>query len=486
MSAAADAGTWGGVRIAGIDLALPLSVLREVVPGGELTALPSGQPGVIGALALRGASVPVVDLGAVLGRMADTTAALVLLVVHGERLLGLACQAVHGVFAAEAGSRVTPADGAEAPAGRLFDGSVRRADNGALVNLLSVEALAALPGLPWIADPEPRRRHEIAPDEAETAPRRALMLLHAGSVRLAIDAEAVETTLWQPVLDRSVLARGHCRGTLEVAGQRVGALDLVALCGLHDRDAAPRGQAVVVRRPEGLAALLVERVVDIVPAAAEAIVHGRLVGLTGGPLFAGLYSDPRWGEHLLLDVEALGRQPELQTLAATNVAIGAGATAGRGTATAAATAGETTLLTLRLPHEVAVPIDQVDEVLPFGGVDAMFGPDAPLRRVQRLRGQVVPVLCLARLLGGHPGAAAPSAAVLVVRAGDGWIGFATPQMNSIEPCAWRRRLPAHEASGAAAQEVVGVGAAGSQRTLRLVDLRSLAQALAAEALRAAA
>lgn len=484
MSAAA--GTWGGVRIAGIDLALPLSVLREVVPGGDLVALPCGQPGVIGALALRGASVPVVDLGPVLGRTADTVASLVLLVVHGERLLGLACQAVHGVFAAEAGSRVAPAGGAEAPAGRLFDGSVRRADTGALVNLLSVEALAALPGLPWIADPEPRRSHEIAPDEAEAAPRRALMLLQAGSVRLAIDAEAVETTLWQPALDRSVLARGHCRGTLEVAGQRVGALDLVALCGLHDRDAAPRGQAVVVRRPEGLAALLVERVVDIVPAAPEAIVHGRLVGLTGGPLFAGLYSDPRWGEHLLLDVEALGRQPELQTLAATNVAIGGGA--GHGTATAAATAGETTLLTLRLPHEVAVPIDHVDEVLPFGGVDAMFGPDAPLRRVQRLRGQVVPVLCLARLLGGHPGAAAPSAAVLVVRAGEGWIGFATPQMNAIEPCAWRRRLPAHEAAGAAAQEVVGVGvgAAGSQRTLRLVDLRSLAQALAAEAQQAAA
>lgn len=482
MNAAADAGTWGDVRIAGITLALPLAVLREVVPRGELAALPCAHPGVLGALTLRGASVPVLDLGPLLGRGGGTPSPLVLLIVHGERLLGLACEEVHGVFTAEADSRVAPAGAAEDPVARLFDGSVRRADSGALVNLLSVEALAALPGLPWIADPEPRRRHEIAPDEAEAAPRRALMLLHAGSVRLAIDADAVETTLWQPGLDRSVLARGHCRGTLEVAGQRIGALDLVALCGLHDRDAAAREQAIVVRRPEGLAALLVERVADIVPAAPEAVVGGRLFGLTGASLFAGLYTDPRWGEHLLLDVDALGAHPELQTLAATNVAVGS-ATAG---GVAAAATGET-LLTLRLPHEVAVPIDQVDEVLAFGGVDAMFGPDAPLRRVQRLRGQVVPVLCLARLLGGHPGAAAPSAAVLVVQAGDGWIGFATPQMNAIEPCAWRRRLPVHEGGqGAAVQEVVGVGAAGAERTLRLVDLRALAQALAADGLRPAA
>ncbi|MBK1712931.1 hypothetical protein CKO43_09085 [Rubrivivax gelatinosus] len=482
--AATDAGTWGDVVVAGIALALPLAALREVLPRGALAALPCDHAAVLGAMPVRGVSVPVIDLGLMLGRSPAAPAPFVLFVVHGSRLLGLACDAVNGVFAAAANSRSATRN-VDSRAGHLFDGSVRRADNAALVNLLSVDALAAMPGIPWIVDPEPERQLGADADSgaagAVETPVRSLMLLHAGRVRLAIDANAVEATLWQPHLTSSVLAQGACRGVLDFGTRRIGAVDLVALCRLHAQAGSGSRQAIVLRHAQGLVALLVERVVEIVRVPAVDIVGGTLFGLPQPELFEGMFRDATWGEHLILNAAALGAHPELEALAATNTDSG----------TAQQQHGETrkgtaqALITLRLPQEVAVPIDQVDEVLPFGGVDGMFGPDTVLRRVQQLRGRVVPVICLARLLGWHPGSASPSAAVLVVRAGEQWIGFATPRMDSIEHSDWRRRLPASDgAPGVAAQvaqrEIVSVGAPGAERTLRLVDLQALAEALLSE------
>ena len=36
--------------------------------------------------------------------------------------------------------------------------SLRRADEGTLVSVLSAEALAQMPQVPWVDDPEPRRQ----------------------------------------------------------------------------------------------------------------------------------------------------------------------------------------------------------------------------------------------------------------------------------------------------------------------------------------
>lgn len=464
------ASRWGGVTVAGMALALPLAALREVVAAPALVPLPCDHPAVAGALPLRGVSVPVLDLGAALGRAQPGAAPYVLLVVHHGRVLGLACGGVQGIFAAEAGSRATAhaADGALP----LFAGSVRRAGDGALVNLLAMDALAALPGVPWIDDPEPERELGVqdTPDHDAAAPRhRSLMLLHSGGMRFAIDAQAVHATLWQPQVEPSSLSHGSCRGVVAVGAHRAAAVDLLALAGLPPAAARP-SQAVVLRSGNGLVALLVEQVVEIVRVPADDVVSALLLGLPRPALFGGLLPQPA-GDHLVLDAAALAADGELAALASLHDAAA-------GADPAAAPPGRA-LITVRAPHEIALPIDQVQEVLPYGCIDGQFGADTVLRRVQVINGRAVPVVCLARLLGRSPGPVDPMAAVLVAASGDRWVGFGVSRLEAIVHADSEHTLPGQQA-------VATIGNAGGARTLPLLDLQALADAIVADPSRLAA
>lgn len=461
---------WGGVTVAGMALALPLDALREVVTAPALQPLPCGHPAVAGALALRGVSVPVLDLAAALGRPPQAAAPYVLLVVHGARVLGLACSGVQGIFAAEPGSRATArsADGTSP----LFAGSVRRAGDGALVNLLAMDALAALPGVPWIDDPEPERQlgsRDGPPADAAAASHRSLMLLHSGGLRFAIDAEAVHATLWQPQVEPSSLARGSCRGVVAVGPHRAAAVDLLALSGLPPAARVP-SQAVVLRSGSGLVALLVEQVVEIVRVPAPQVVPAALLGLPRPALFSGLLTQAA-GDHLVLDAEALVTDDELSALASLHDAAA-------GADPAAAPPGRA-LITVRAPHEIALPIAQVHEVLPYGCIDGQFGATTVLRRVQVISGRAVPVVCLSRLLGHEPGPVDPLAAVLVVKTGERWIGFGVTRLEAIVHADTEHALPG-------GQTVATITSAGRARTLPLLDLQALADAVVADPARLSA
>ena len=67
MSGIDPAGDFGGLRIGGLQLALPMSALREVVPCGRLERLPARAEGLLGAIDLRGVLVPVLDLRPLIG-----------------------------------------------------------------------------------------------------------------------------------------------------------------------------------------------------------------------------------------------------------------------------------------------------------------------------------------------------------------------------------------------------------------------------------
>lgn len=56
------------VEIWDLAAALPVEVVREVVPAAALAALPEAPPWVLGTLNLRGTSLPVVDVAARIGR----------------------------------------------------------------------------------------------------------------------------------------------------------------------------------------------------------------------------------------------------------------------------------------------------------------------------------------------------------------------------------------------------------------------------------
>ncbi len=490
----AEPAVWGGLTVAGMRLALPLQALREVLPLTTLSPLPCASRAVAGALAVRGVTMPVLDLARLLGRDSSmASATCVVIVVHEQRLIGLLADAVTGVFMAVAGS-VPPGGGSSQ--GTPFGGSLQRADNRELVDRLALDALAAMDQLPWIADPEPARQWDAqagdGPVLATTAPRCALMLLRTGRLAFAIDAMLVHATLWSPRIEASVLGRGACRGTLAFDGLQIAAIDLSALCGLGGLPAQGAHQALVVRHPAGLMALLVGQVLDVIDIDATAVVPlptgaSAMPALCRGVLDArALPADaivqPASREHdyLVLDTDALLGLDELDNLARTNTPA-AGSTSPRhvgapGTPPGQAAAGQR-VITIRIPTETAVAMEQVREILPFGDRDAMFGADNPLRRIQVLEGRSLPVYCLARLTGGTVDRVGNVAAVLVVEVDGQPIGFGVPELCAIERADWAQSLPAAGHSSGERQPVVSVGSATAQRTLRLLDLHAIGRSL---------
>jgi purine-binding chemotaxis protein CheW len=118
---------------------------------------------------------------------------------------------------------------------------------------------------------------------------------------------------------------------------------------------------------------------------------------------------------------------------------GAGGAAGAGGAGGAAGADGAgcRYLTFSAPGELAVPLEQVSEVVPVPAERIATGGRPGLLGVVHHRGAAVPLLCLATLLGRTAEPVMPC--VLVVDAGGGaTVGFVVDRLRSIETSAWRR------------------------------------------------
>lgn len=483
MSGIDPAGDFGGLRIGGLQLALPMSALREVVPCGRLERLPARAEGLLGAIDLRGVLVPVLDLRPLIGLAADPLDwPCVVLVIHDGLILGLLCEGVTGVFRSE-GQRLNRAaqDG-------LMAGSLRRADDGSLLSVLSPAALLALPGLPRVEDPEPQRQ-----------------LLLCGRVPLALPAMAVHATLPSPQVCASVLAgSGACVGVLEHAGEEVPVVDLPALCGLGrlERPAGALQQAFLMRLEAGLVAFLIDRVLDVVRVDDDAVLPVPAFALPRRELFEGglaiqaLTDEVRAllpssvQQFLVLSPQGLQGHAGLQALAASGRPVAAlrgvdTSLAMDGAATAALqAAGQRAMVTYQLGREVATPIGQIREILPFGCEIAVLEVGGAMLGLVAHRGRSIPVMCLSRLHGLPPPEVGPAVSVLVVEADAGeQLGFAVPMLRSIEPADWEPALPALGDSrdpltqAIHSRQLVQVGQGDSRRMLQVVDLQRIARAL---------
>lgn len=507
MSGIDPAGDFGGMRVGGLQLALPMSALREVVPCGRLERLPVRAEGLLGAIDLRGVLVPVLDLRPLIGLAIDPVDwPCVVLVVHDGRILGLLCEGVTGVFRSEGGrmNRAAP--------GGLLAGSLRRADDAGLISVLSPAALLALPGLPCVEDPEPQRQrvHDGSVSGEPLASGLPMLLMTCGRIPLALPAMAVHATLPSPQVRASVLGgSGACIGVLEHAGEEVPVVDLPALCGLGRMERAQDAahQAFLVRLEAGLVAFLIDRVLDVVRVDDDAVMPVPAFALPRQDLFEGGLSiqalaeevrallPPTVQQFLVLSPRGLLGHAGLQALAASGRPVPAlrGAAAGSAPADGAAAvalqaAGQRAMVTYQLGREVATPIGQIREILPFGCEIAVLEVGGVMLGLVAHRGRSIPVMCLSRLHGLPPPAVTPAVSVLVVEADEGVpVGFAVPMLRSIEPADWEPALPVlGDARDALAQAVhsrqlAQVGQGDARRMLQMVDLQRIARALQQQA-----
>ncbi len=489
---------FGGFVLADMQLALPMDAVREVIPAQRWLPLPCAHPAVVGGVDLRGVAVPVLDLRTLLSRpAADTPSPCVLIVVLQGRLLGLLADQVTGIFRADdKGQHALHEHGDVAgAAGGVMTGTVRRADTGALVSVLSAEALMQLRGVPMVDDPEPgRQRVTEAQDEEDVVQDQAqtVVLLRCGQVPFAINALAVHATLPDPRIQASPLARGHCRGVVDHGGMLVPAVDLQSLCGLGAMPAGPC-QAFMVAWPEGMVAFLVTAVLDVVlvphdaglPVPPFALPRADLMhlALSLDELAPARMADLglQGAQFLLLDTDALMRCEEVCNLAQANARqSGVSGDARSFVKGVVRTDGlQRAMLTYSLNHETATPLEQVQEILPYSSSVSIFRSNGPLLGFTMHRGQSIPVLCLSRLSGGtSPTEVTPAASILIVKSDDELVGFAVPHLKSIEAANWEPEVPrmGQAAEGAAqARKLARVGTGAEERMLPVIDLAQMAQ-----------
>ncbi|MGE0332487.1 MAG: chemotaxis protein CheW [Ramlibacter sp.] len=154
---AAPAGTYGGFRLGELQLAVPMSALREIVPCDTLVPLRGMADCIAGGLQRGKAVVPVVDLRSALGQpLGSALAANVLVVTHEGELLGLLAHDVTGILTGAA-VMAEPATAAARHASPLVNGHLPLGD-GRNLRILSLAAVAALPRIRTQRKPVARTR----------------------------------------------------------------------------------------------------------------------------------------------------------------------------------------------------------------------------------------------------------------------------------------------------------------------------------------
>ena len=510
--AEACARQYGGFVLGDMQLALPMTALREVVACARLSPLPSAARCVLGCVDLRGVAVPVIDLRMLLGKDRDPLPhPCVVIMVHEGRLLGLLAQRVTGVFScAEDEYRLlTVKTGIH----NVMAASIHRrsAASDGHFSVLSPARIAAVHHVPMVEDravsaadavPAGDPAHESS--AAQVIP---LLLLRCARIAMAIDTRAVHSTFANPEILPSALAMGPCRGTIEHAGVRIPAVDLLALMGLGELQAAQPVHAFVLRSGDGLVAMLVDEVMDVVQARRDTIVHLSTFAMPQPALFEGALpraavlavfdsrsmagASPAISQYMVINVAALGSTPVVAALASANLSHDGGksdlAVVREGEHTASA---RTSVLAFEAVGECVAPLEQIVEILPFVPDAEIFTNEGPLVGFVINRGRSIPLFCLRRLAAGTATMPSAESRVLVVQNGAECLGFVVERVISIESAEWpsapQSNARAEQGAALDLRSLAKVGPIGAERLRPALDMQALVMRLLAAAAQASA
>ena len=498
---------YGILTIGASQVALPLAGLREVIPcPQQLIPLPSQAPGLLGAVDLRGQVIPVLDLRVVLAMDATRTPAQVIVVIiHDGQLLGLLADEVRGVT-------TTPAEALHAmtavgPQELLFSHSFERQEDASVVSVLDIAAICRLPGTPLFREtssfPDPDSGAitgvRSAIGGAGVGPDglgQSMLLMRCGDIGLGIEIEHVHATLPHLDVRPSPLRHGVCLGVVDYGNAQVPVIDPLQLMGMGVLP-SDRVQGLVLRFDAGLVILLLTEVIEIVQVNPHEVLQLPPFTVRHPEFFRGVVPVGELGDFLVLSSDTLMESEQLQTLSTLNLAPAKDLNAagadnwadGSGSADAASGAGGL-YLTYSVAGDVASPLEQVLEILPYPKEFASLGdPDGRVLGLLTHRESVVPLVCLATVMGRPERPDPAESCVLLVSAGPGSIGLVVRALGAIERSIWEERVDdvpnqhGHDPLERALADkrtirTAPVGSVGAERMLPRIDLLAIAEALA--------
>lgn len=454
---------FGLMRIGAMYVALPIGCIREVVPyPAQLAAIPPTMPELRGSIDLRGALVPVLDLGALLGADEGPERPGIIMVMRVQnRVIGAGMHEICGVVTLAEADRTAlaiPPCERTAAGGLIEGGFVCEGKSGVI---LRADAFADLPGITMAQD------RLVAATEASLrgAPNLAVT---AGDFRFGIPAAIIEATIPARAVLPSPVEDGLWVARVEYNGAHIPVVDTLALLGLGCLPPARDMACVLLRMGDGRrVALRIDAVLDMIRIAPGQVA--RMQGFQFGQdgLIGAML--PSTDPVLLLDPDALAAHPELQRLAGLEERAQGFAQKGHFSPDADRKnhgGGEPYLIFMLGDGHHAVPLRQITEIMSHQacsliGLENSFGP---YQAILSHRGMAIPVLDLAAHLRLPP-CSAPAFLVLVSD-GTRTVGFPLQGLCAVERLAAK---PVGKAGGAMGSVVL----TSEGRTCSVLDLAGL-------------
>jgi purine-binding chemotaxis protein CheW len=466
-SAPAGGLTLGLMQVGACLLALPAASIREVIScPAVLAPLPASAPGLAGAVRLRGAIIPVLDLAEVLALGRSPSPGVIVVMRREGRLLGLRACAVQGIAtvgAAQLQAFGPPSSGSGPVTHTLEQGSD-------IVSLLCPERLAALPGVLLVDEPR-------TPAAAALSQRAPYLLFASRGHDLAIAAQAVDATVPATAIKPSAMASGCCLGVVAHHGRDVPVVDTLAALGLARARPAAQSALIVVRFPGGgLVGLTVDAVRDIALVAPQDVAAMPALAVPRPSLFAGVLQ-VEGSRSLVLAPAGLHDDAALATFARlSGEQISA---ADRRAAREAG--GGAQVLAYVAGLDLATPLLQCSEILPFpADVTRIEGHQAGMLGLFMHRGTAVPLVDLAASLG-LAARREGGGRVILVRRGAAVVGFAVEELRAIETARLKASAHGDPGGGSPARpslaSLVEIGEGAAARMVPCMDLATLADRL---------
>jgi len=395
----------GTFLLAGQEFALPADNVREVVGmPARITPIPLSPGCLEGIFTLRGAAIPLLNLGRIFDPAAPKASGeqRVAIVDVDDIQVGLVFDATGEVL------RVRPEQRAglrwnEEHGGGVVLGAITLDDGARIVQMLDAKRLVRIDNVPQV------RAHASVAQGAwrmrflRQAQGRKCISFLVGGMRFALAMEAIQEIMRVPELQPSVMLGRLCKGWLNLRGAPVGVVDFGALLqcapGMGDPD---ERRVMVVRVGDEHLGLLVDAVDDIRPYFDTDILPIPLLGTARGAMYRGCLPNAELGDSLFLAHEALFSDAEVSEICAGHRRLYA-SEAGAACAAAKKVGARRVYLAFSLDTGWAADINQVREIVDFEGpVTRPPGMPACVHGMMQVRQQMVCVIDLRVLYGMAP------------------------------------------------------------------------------------
>ena len=420
---AAESDVIGLVAVGDTLIGLSVAHVREAVPRPDrLSALPMSVPGLLGAMILREQTIPVVDMRRILDLPPRTDAGGIVIVLRNRgKLIGLLADSLRGM------ASIPHADRRPIRSIRADQSGRRRTtfvQDGTVVTLIEADEIFGDPELPFVDEAD------RAGGQRAGGRTKAYLLCGYNGHDMAIEATEVEATQPLSALLDSPVATGMCDGVVRHHDREVPILDTLKAFGLGGNFCRPEQTAgVLIRFPDrGLLGFELDRFHDIVRLSEAQMIDRPAVVATRSELFRGAYIRDDGRRFLVVDLDRLKAEAQFQEFATATLRP---VEAPEAEAEAEVLSRDLYLI-FRAAKRLACPIDDAFEIIriPEEIMYADARHDGYVGSITHRR-MVVPIFCMARILGEYVFYDESDSGILLVRRGGQMFGFMVEKFHEV-------------------------------------------------------